>query len=393
MSFFRFYEARESNLSANDVVVWRRIRLNSSGDAKRALPSASEFEGDWAEHTGDWRISPLIHPQGLCDVAEAIHESGMKFLLWFEPERVRYQTPIVSEHPEYFLRNGESHNLLLDLGNEEAWNYCFETLSGIIERLNIDCYRQDFNFQPLTYWRQNDAEDRRGISEIKHITGLYRLWDALLEKFPHLIIDNCASGGRRIDIETLRRSMPMWRSDYQCPANYDAEASQCHALGFNTWMPYSGTGTGRLYDEYCVRGSYASSQTSGYFYTENEPYIETPEKVAFLRKHLSEYLRIRPYFAEDFYPLTEYSAALDAWCGWQLHDPEKNEGAVQLFRRENSPYDSATLALFGLEAGRVYRFEDADGGEFEASADELLSGSRFVIPEKRCAKLYFYRAL
>ena len=281
---------------------------------------------------------------------------------------------------------------MLNLGNEEAWSYCFETLSGIIEDLKIDCYRQDFNFAPLEYWRGADAEDRRGISEIKHITGLYRLWDALLEKFPGLIIDNCASGGRRIDIETLRRSMPMWRSDYQCPANYDADASQCHALGFNAWMPYSGSGTGRLYDEYRVRSAYASSQSSGYFYTENEPYAETPEKVAFLRKYLAEYLRVRPYFAEDFYPLTEYSDKPDAWCGWQLHDPEDGSGVLQLFRRESSPYDAATLPLRGLEAGRTYLLEDADGGEFSATAEELAA-YRFEIPEKRKAKLYFYKAL
>lgn len=355
-------------------------------------PSASEFEGDWAEHTGDWRISPLIHPNGLCDVADAIHENGMKYILWFEPERVRYMTPIVSEHPEYFIRNGESHNLLLDLGNEEAWNYCFETLSGIIGKLKVDCYRQDFNFQPIAYWRGNDAEDRRGITEIKHITGLYRLWDALLEKFPHMIIDNCASGGRRIDIETLRRSMPLWRSDYQCPANYDVEISQGHSLGFNTWMPYSGNGVGRLHDEYRMRSAYAAAQTSGYFYTENEPYAETTEKVAFMKKYFAEYLRVRPYFSEDFYPLTEFSDKLDVWCGWQLHDPEKNSGVIQLFRRDNAPYEAATFALRGLEAGLTYLLEDADGGGLTATAEELAA-YRFEIRETRKAKLYFYKAI
>ena len=113
------------------------------------------------------------------------------------------------EQPEYFLGDGnpEPWNNLLDLGNEDAWKYIFGTLSGLIESIGIDCYRQDFNFAPLGYWRHNDAEDRRGIHEIKHINGLYRLWDALLGRFPHLIIDNCASGGRRIDIEMLRRSI------------------------------------------------------------------------------------------------------------------------------------------------------------------------------------------
>ncbi len=114
----------------------------------------------------------------------------------------------------------------MNLGDESAWNYCFDTLAELIEKLNLHYYRQDFNILPLPYWRKNDTQDRIGISEIKHIMGLYRLWDALLERFPHLMIDNCASGGRRIDIETLRRSVPLWRSDAQCPANYRCEIAQ-----------------------------------------------------------------------------------------------------------------------------------------------------------------------
>ena len=356
------------------------------------LPSTNEFEGDWAQHTGDWRISPLIHPAALTDVSDEIHGSGKKFILWFEPERVRRKTPIVSEHPEYFLTNGESNNLLLNLGDPEAWNYCVKTIGDLIEKIGVDLYRQDFNFAPLEYWRAADAFDRQGISEIKHISGLYAFWDALLDRFPHLVIDNCASGGRRIDIETLRRSIPMWRSDYQCPANFEPEASQCHALGFNTWMPYSGTGTGRLYDEYRFRSCYGASLTTNYFYVEDQAYADTPEKIEFLQKYTAEYLRVRPYFSEDFYPLTEYSDKSDTWCAWQLDRPEKGDGIVQVFRRENSPHASASLPFFAVDKGANYIFTDADGGEFTfRGADLAERGLDIKIDEKRKAKLYFYR--
>ena len=173
-------------------------------------PTPDEFEGDWPEYTGDWRVSPLIHSNNLKDVSAAVHAAGKKFLLWFEPEHVKKNVPTAVEHPEYFLEIPGKGDLLLDLGNENAWQYCFDTIAGMIEEIGIDCYRQDFNTDPLECWCQNDTEDRIGITEIKHINGLYRLWDALLDKFPHLLIDNCASGGRRIDIETLRRSIPLW---------------------------------------------------------------------------------------------------------------------------------------------------------------------------------------
>ena len=66
-------------------------------------PTPDLFEGDWYCHTGEWVISKKIHPNGLEDVSKAIHDAGMKFILWFEPERVIKSTPIVKEHPEYFL--------------------------------------------------------------------------------------------------------------------------------------------------------------------------------------------------------------------------------------------------------------------------------------------------
>lgn len=357
-------------------------------------PSPDEFEGDWPWHTGDWRVSPLIHPNGLEDVAKAVHDAGMKFLLWFEPERVVRTAPVAVEHPEYFLSddNPNSPVRILDLGNPAAWDYCYRTLSELIERLHIDCYRQDFNWSPLAFWRRKDAPDRRGITEIGHITGLYRLWDALLARFPHLLIDNVASGGRRLDIEMFRRSIPLWRSDHMCPANADVETFQCHSLSFNCWMPYSGTSAGRLYDEYRVRSAYSTSLGMAYLYSQKEESQLTQEQVAFIRKYAEEYKRARPYFSEDFYPLTTMGTQKDIWCAMQFNRPEQNDGLVEVFRREDAPYETAAFVLHGLDAEKTYQFEDADGEKFTVGGQELLtSGLRLTIPEKRKAKLYFYR--
>ena len=178
---------------------------------------------------------------------------------------MRYNLPIVSEHPEYFIGppDAQDQNRLLDLGDEAAWQYCYETVANLVETLGMSCYRQEFNMSPLKFWRINDADDRKDITEIKHIMGLYRLWDALLERFPHLIIDNCASGGRRIDIETLRRSVPLWRSDAQCSANYPPEWAQVHNMTFSAWMPYSGTGTEREWGG-CVRAQERVCRRAGH---------------------------------------------------------------------------------------------------------------------------------
>lgn len=358
-------------------------------------PTPDEWEGDWPQQVGDWRVSPHIHPNGLKDVSDAIHEAGMKFLLWIEPERARITAPIVKEHPEYFLTDidDKNENLLLNLGEPDAWEYCFKTVAGLIEELKIECFREDFNFSPLPFWRKNDAEDRCGITEIKFVNGFYKFWDALLEKFPNLIIDNCASGGRRIDIETMRRSIPLWRSDLQCAAYYDIDATQYHHLTFNTWMPYSGTAPGRGNDEYRMRSAYDAAAIGTVKFAASEE-GDVEERAVFLKKYMAEYLMLRPYFSEDFYALTEPCDKTDTWCAAQFNRPEQSDGIVQVFRRENAPYETAIFALRGLDKERKYRFTDLDGGEFVFDGNELLNeGFKVTVSEKRKAKIYMYKAI
>lgn len=358
-------------------------------------PSPDEFEGHWGDYNGDWRISPLIHPNGLKDVSKAVHDSGKKFLLWFEMERAVPHAPAVAEHPDYFLRVEEkTAPALLDLGNEDAWNYCFSTLCALIEQCGIDGYRQDFNMDPLVFWRKHDTPDRQGVTEIKHIMGMYRLWDALLARFPHLLIDNCASGGRRIDIETLRRSIPLWRSDFQCPANSDVEALQCHEQGFGFWMPYSGTSGGRLYDMYRMRSGYAPALATNFTYSERESFCDTPEKKAFVEHMLQEYKKVRPYLSEDMYSLTEISTAKDIWCAIQYDRPQKEDGLLRVFRRDRSPYETACFFLRGIKSECSYEFTDADGGSFAVDGKTLKEqGLRLTVATPRTAKLYFYRVI
>ena len=353
-------------------------------------PNKSAFVDEWKIHTGDWRVSKYIHPEGLSAVSEAAKDAGMKFLLWFESERVNRSTPIAHEHPEYLLENGdETKDLLLNLGNEDAWKYCFETICEKIEELNIKCFRLDFNISPLQYWRYKEEADRCGINEIKYIGGLYRLFDSLLEKYPDLIIDNCASGGRRIDIEMNRRSVPLWRSDFQCAKECDISANQTHHSTFNTWVPYSGSCGGSSIDEYRIRSSYDSSLA-----LERNIFNGKEEDVCeFLNKYLQEYLTLRPYFSEDFYPLTKVSEEVDVWAGMQFDRPEGKDGIVQLFRREEAPYESASFELFAIDESKNYEFKDLDNGEKVCISGKKLKDEGFyvTIKEKRKAKIYLYK--
>lgn len=355
--------------------------------------STNAFEGNWGEETGDWRVNLHRHPDGLRQVSRAVHEAGKKLLLWFEPERVRRKTPIAREHPEYFLKLSEDCvDWLLDLGNEQAWQWCFAQLSERIEELQIDGYRQDFNMSPLPFWRKNDAPDRRGLHEIRHIMGLYRLWDALLERFPHLLIDNCASGGRRIDMEMLRRSVPLWRSDMYCLENYPPETAQTHSCFFGAWMPYSGSGTGRELDGdvYRFRSAYAPGIAVRFL---RNALSSPPELLDWFRRYGEEYLQVRPYLSGDLYPLTTPNDDPCGWNGVQYHCPEQQSGIVQVFAHERTPFTAAQFPLRGLEPERQYVFTDADDAAAVVLDGKTLleQGLPVTVDVPRTAKLWFYR--
>ncbi|MBO7175937.1 MAG: hypothetical protein J6W14_01055, partial [Clostridia bacterium] len=197
-----------------------------------------------------------------------------------------------------------------------------------------------------------------------------------------------------LDIETLRRSVPLWRSDAQCPADPIPEITQANHMNFSLWMPYSGTGSGRLYDTYRMRSSYATSLSTTYSYSADEHFGETEDQVVWLKDRCEEYLRVRPYFDGDIYHLTEPVRSETDWCGIQWDRPEVGDGMIQIFKRERCPYPEVILSLKKIDPSRRYRITDIDGDSQEISGKELNEqGFRLRIEENRVAKIYFYEII
>lgn len=353
-------------------------------------PCPNEFTGDWGAHTGSWVVNKNYHPDGFQDVRQAIREAGKKFVLWVEPERVLKDTDMPKEHPEWFLSIPGTDTLLIDYGNPAAVDGVFEMLDGLIGTLEIDCYRQDFNTDPLPYWRANDKEGRKGMLEIGHIMGMYDLWDRLLEKYPHMIIDNCASGGRRIDIETLKRSIPLWRSDYQCTYDADPETAQQHMNGISWFLPYSGTGMGRVIgDIYRARSCYSAAMVHSFWFQLPQKPDPATQDMQWIRDMYAEYLRARPYFSADFYPLTRKAMDDTAWMIYQFDRPEQEDGMILAFRRPESPCPEAQVQLQAIDG--TYEFEFVDSQQKVEAEYRMGDTFGLYAAEKRSSLLVFYR--
>ena len=345
----------------------------------------------WANTTGNWTVDRERFPEGLKPVSDAVHEAGAKFMVWFEPERVVKGTQWATEHKEWMLDtewpegSEQSTWYLFDLGNDEACDWLCKYYGDLIEENGIDYYRQDFNMLPAGYWRDADEPGRSGIKEIRHIENLYKFWDYLLERFTGLLIDNCASGGKRLDWESIGRSAPLWRSDYY---HYDdPDGYQCHTYGLNFFLPIHGTGI-LLPDQYSFRSSLSSALQCNWKVT--EPGVSVLD----MQQRIREYRDIREYYYEDYYPLsgTGDLTGSDVWLAYQMHRPSDDSGIVVAFRRQNAPDAEYTVRLGGLTPDASYTLVDCDTqAETVRSGRELTEGLTLRLDNPKSSLLIKYR--
>lgn len=336
--------------------------------------------GNWWESTGTWEVDKTRFPKGIREVSDRAHAGGMQFVLWFEPERAGGGTWLAENHPEWIL--GGKNGGLVDMGNPAAWKWIVERIDSLIVSEGVDVYRQDYNIAPLGYWRGNDAEDRQGITENKYVCGYLAFWDELLRRHPKLWIDTCASGGNRNDLETLRRSVPLLRSD----AFGDTVTQQCQTYGLSLWVPYHGSGQGTS-DVYWFRSCIFPASRVGW------DTRKTDLDYALLKRMIAEFHQVEPYLLADFHTLTPYSLEKNTWIAWQFNDPEAGGGAIQAFRREESPEESRTFKLLGLEPASVYTIEDLDTGTTQKLSGRTLAeqGLRVTLSARPGAALLTYR--
>ncbi len=346
-------------------------------------------QGDWATNVGNWGVKPQLYPNGFKPLSDALQAAGRKLMLWFEPERVVKGTEWHKQHPDWMLDVG-GDTVLFNLALPPARQFVTDFIASRIVEYGLGCYRQDFNIDPLGFWQAADAPDRQGITESKYIEGLYTFWDELLQRHPNLLIDNCASGGRRIDLELTGRSTPFWRTD----GPRDPIAHQCHTYGLMPWIPLSATSQDREGDDYEFRSSMCSALCINWAHSGDGPSAKLPASFPFAwaKATLDQYLELREYFYGDFYPLTGYSQAPDVWMAYQLDGPAPGKGLIVALRRPDSPYQSARFNLRGLDARASYRITNLDRKQsFTCSGSELAhTGLEVTLPDKPGSALLIY---
>ncbi|MDQ0727878.1 alpha-galactosidase [Microbacterium sp. W4I20] len=176
------------------------------------------FRGRRDDHAGlgDWFVDDDVWPGGLRPLSDRVHDLGMQFGLWFEPEMVNPDSDLAREHPDWLL--GEDHRLesrhqfVLDFSSEEVAAHVIERLDAVITEAAVDFVKWDHNRD------LHAALGVRGDRRVRaHTEAVYRVLDELRRRHPLLEIESCASGGARVDLGILARTDRVWASDCNDP--------------------------------------------------------------------------------------------------------------------------------------------------------------------------------
>lgn len=314
---------------------------------------------------GNWTFplsnmwDPVRFPNGPKAVADYARSLGIpKFLMWFAPEGIWSGTTMLKEHPEWCLKDkpevDDNYCYSFNFGDPQAREYATNFFDAAIKEFGISIYRVDAGMNLQSLQSVDTDPNRLGISEIRCTEGLYKFYEDLIARNPGLIIDNCCGGGTRLDLESLSRSIPFWRTDGSVwtigwrSRELNAVQSQIINLSLNRFVPLSTNGMMGA-EPYYIRSAF----NGGLSFNDDSRVSGYPKDK--LKQGIAECKRLRKYILGDFYPLLNPGHAADAWCAWQYDLPDTGEGAVFVFRREASPYSSMQISMKAIDPQANYR--------------------------------------
>jgi len=327
-------------------------------------------------------------------VSDHAARAGADLLVWFEPERVTAGSQLDREHPEWLLKGG-AFDRLLNLGDAKCRRWLTNHICRLIRDNGIKIYRQDFNFDPLGFWRDQEAPDRQGMTENLYVQGYLQYWKDLLARNPGLWIDSCASGGRRNDLETMRLAVPLHYTDH---GYGDHPVKLAFHSALFEWIPYFKDfslswdlrGNAR-FDHEVDSFSFHCGMAPMFFATldirrDDYDFALAAKMIGIWRKVADLIL------TGDYYPLTPYHRSADQWVARQFDRPEEGRGFIQAIRLPAARAESLTVYPRGLREDAVYHFENPETGETREMTGAALQAQGFAVTlPQRAGAAWIYR--
>ncbi|MBQ7583239.1 MAG: alpha-galactosidase [Lachnospiraceae bacterium] len=314
---------------------------------------------------GDWYVNTDKLPRGITGLAEKIHDMGMMFGLWFEPEMVNPDSDLYRAHPDWILaapgreRSLGRHQMVLDMTKDEVQEYLYERMHTIIAEAKIDYVKWDMNRTISECFSQGRDAKEQGKTYHRYILAVYRLYERLIADFPELLFESCASGGSRLDAGMLYYAPQAWGSD-------DTDAVERLKIQYGTSYGYPISSVGAHVSE-CpnqqtgrttsvdTRGNVSFFGTGGYELDLNKLSDEEFETVKKQIEFLKKYRGLIQ--GGTFYRLL--SPFKDNYCAWMVVSEDKSRAVFAYYRiLAEVNGGRRRLKLKGLDPDKQYRAGD-----------------------------------
>ncbi len=244
---------------------------------------------------GDWYPNLDKLKGGLKPIIDCAHKNGLKFGLWFEPEMLNKDSALYRAHPDWLIHVDGLEpcqgrfQYVLDLTRREVRDHIVEVLSACLRENDIDYVKWDMN-RSLTENYSAHLGGRGKEFSHRYILGLYDIFERIVNGFPKIFFEGCASGGCRFDPAMLYYFPQVWTSD-----NTDAYERCFSQYGTSLCYPLSSMSchvsvcpnhqNGRVTD-FASRTDIASLGATGY---ELDPRKFTSEDIERIKVDTSEY--------------------------------------------------------------------------------------------------------
>lgn len=186
---------------------------------------------------GDWDVNPQKLPQGMAHLAQQVHQLGLQFGLWYEPEMISLASDLYRNHPEWVVRTPKRqmtpgrNQFVLDMTNPAVVDFLYQKMSTMIKDAHLDYIKWDMNRNITEAYSPTLRADQQLEFNHRYILGVYRLYARLTSAFPQVLFESCASGGGRFDLGMMYYAPQAWTSD-------DTDAIERLKIQFGTSYAY-----------------------------------------------------------------------------------------------------------------------------------------------------------
>lgn len=311
-------------------------------------PDLSSPLEHWWSTVGTWVLDPMKWPdQTFLESTEFARQHGMKTLMWFEPERITDPENMVKNfgyQKEWAIHREGASVITNNIGNPDCLAYTTERICKVLRENKVEMYREDNNSDPAPLWHyldEQEGENRQGMTESRFIIGHYKMWDDFIACTSSYggcaFVDSCASGGGRNDLESMRRGVPILRSDSD---RTSIALRLSMTSSFNQWIPFCGANTKEKKEQLALKGvSDVYTWRASYLpilNVDSQFVFDETQNFDILRFGLREWKKVRPYLLKEFYVLTPWHSEKenDGFTAYCFFDPEIEKGVLFTFRQE-----------------------------------------------------------